>query len=118
MLIHLETGCHSSPWNAPLIQFALMIFTRHNPVDYGILACETGPITCGCPGKSFPQVSALCQHLESGACDIPMRGGYVVEMLINMLETGEWIWQYDRGEKILAYDLHNAVKRWGNRLYR
>jgi hypothetical protein len=116
MLIHLETGCHNSHWNTRMTQKALMIFTKFNPTYYGIDSNSKGPITCGCQGKSFTKVSALCQHLESEACDISYWGSDVVADLVDMMRRGEWQQSRRGGHLILNFD--DVVEDWGNYIYR
>jgi hypothetical protein len=116
MLIHLETGCHTSGWNTRMTQFALSIFTRKNPTYYGIDARQTGPITCGCEGKSFSKVSALCQHLESEACEIDTYGADVVDELVEMMRDG--VWAYTRKGNVKSLNFADVVLAWGDRVYR
>jgi len=111
MLIHLETGCHESHWNTAYTQDALMVFTKYHPTDYGINCNRTGPIICGCKGKDFSKVSALCQHLESDACDISHRGSDVVDELIDMMRDG--IWQYSRRGNVKDISFENVIVKWG-----
>lgn len=92
-----------------------MIFTKRNPVYSGIDVRETGPITCGCEGKKFSKVSALCQHLESGACCVPFWGPDVVERLIDMMRKG--VWQYTRRGNVKCLSLEDVVDEWGDYAY-
>ena len=116
MLIHLETGCHNSPWNTRMTQKALTAFITFNPTDYGIDFGSKGRITCGCKGKSFPKLSALCQHLESETCDISYWGSDVVEDLISTMRKGQW--QQSRRGGPLNLNLDDVIRDWGNYVYR
>jgi hypothetical protein len=117
MLIHLETGCHANHWDTANTQFALMIFSTRNPTNYGISAAQTGPITCGCPGKAFSKVSALCQHLESESCALRSSGAGIVRAFVGMLRDAKWRWS-QQTKSYSTLDFRDIVDRWGDRVYR
>jgi hypothetical protein len=117
MLIHLETGCHMNYWDTAKTQFALMIFTKRNPDYYGVNADKDGPITCGCQGKTFSKVSALCQHLESETCTLRYSGPGIVRAFVSMLRDAEWVRNMPK-KSYSTLDFSDVIKRWGNRVYR
>lgn len=112
-----DTGVRT-PWHISPVQFVsrVQVYAERVILIFGCsVSCvandENQVITCECPNKEFWSTSALCQHLESEACECTWDGEYVLEEFVDMLRELRWMRKGRRGG--LVMDFGQMVERWG-----